>query len=207
MDEAAGERFPPDSTMVTPGCFVALNIVVLNRQRRFRIDRSGLARVVRQLIRLAFHRRCLPFWETLEVVVSDDAHILEFKRRLGLDPAPTDVLAFAYAPVAGVPEGSIAEIVVNVERAARTAPKVAAVSRRPWTLEQELTLYVAHGIDHLAGGRDSNAVGRRRMRVRELRWVTQLTRTESLKGLIETLPPAAPFSPHRRTHRHHAGSH
>jgi probable rRNA maturation factor len=70
----------------------------------------------------------------------------------------TDVLAFPYEATSALVSG---EIVVNAELAVREA------ARRPHSAQDEVLLYVVHGLLHLLGYDDHKAADRRRMRERE----------------------------------------
>lgn len=78
--------------------------------------------------------------------------------------AQTDVVAQSYATVPGVC-GASAEVVLNAERAR------AEGQTRPGGAARELALYLAHGLDHLAGSDDRTPALRRAMRRRETRWL------------------------------------
>ncbi len=88
----------------------------------------------------------------------------------------TDVVTVSYmpTPVDPVPE---VELFVNVQRAFTRA------CRQGWTPYRELALYIAHGLDHLAGFDDQFPEARRRMRQRELRWISK----PDCRGQIERL--------------------
>jgi len=70
--------------------------------------------------------------------------------------------------------GCQGEIIVNVEQALR------ARHRPDWSPNQELALYIAHGIDHLHGSTDTNPRECQRMRRRELRWIRQTRSRDDL---------------------------
>ena len=76
----------------------------------------------------------------------------------------TDVVVQAYAAVPGVSAAS-AEIVLNADRAR------AEGRRRAGGPARELALYLAHGLDHLAGASDHTPARRRAMRRRETAWL------------------------------------
>ncbi len=88
----------------------------------------------------------------------------------------TDVISLAYRP--SVPgEGWTGEILVNPSLALQAGPPAAA--------RRELALYIAHGCDHLCGGRDERRGDRVRMLRREHRWLAAARR----RGLSpEALP-------------------
>jgi len=100
-------------------------------------------------------------WDEVAVVLLDDAATARANARVFGRDRPTDVITQAYRP----PPGRAAwtgEILVNAERAA-AFPRPSA----------ELALYVAHGCDHLCGGRDGSPAARARMLRRERRWLRE----------------------------------
>ncbi len=91
----------------------------------------------------------------------------------------TDVISQAYAPPPGS-SGLQGEIVVNVERAGEEG-----LRRRGF--DHELALYLAHGIDHLAGATDHTPTLRARMLRRETAWLEKAIQSGLLKpGLFQT---------------------
>ena len=100
------------------------------------------------------------------IVLQDDADS-DAAHRAVMDVAgATDVITQRYDSMPGEEPGVYGELYVNVERAV-----AAALARADWGPEKELLLYVAHGMDHLAGEDDFDESGRRRMRRRELGWL------------------------------------
>lgn len=79
----------------------------------------------------------------------------------------TDVVSQSYAAIPGVSPAT-AELVLNAERA------LAEGARRPGGPARELALYLAHGLDHLAGHDDDTPARRRAMRRRETAWLDGL---------------------------------
>lgn len=94
----------------------------------------------------------------LSVALVDDRAIHELNRRYLQHDCPTDVITF---PLSGAGEPLVAEIVVSVETAAREA------RRRRCTCEDEVLLYLIHGILHLCGYDDHAESDSRRMRRRQ----------------------------------------
>lgn len=119
-------------------------------------------------------------WDELTVTLTDDAGIADANRRCFGRDHPTDVISQAYAALPGE-SGARGDIVVNVQRAA-----AATVRTNP---DAELALYVAHGCDHLTGGRDDTPTGRARMLRRERRWLADARRAGGLAvGALFTPP-------------------
>ncbi len=116
-------------------------------------------------------------WQGLTLILMDDRGIEAVNRAVFARAEATDVITCHYVNVPGEPPGRTAEIIVNIERAARH-------SGPHWSVAQELALYVAHGCDHLAGHDDGDDAARRRMRRRELRWVRQAAAAGLLAELI-----------------------
>lgn len=123
----------------------------------------------------------------LRFVWVTEAAIASMNRRFLAHEGPTDVLAFDLSsPLpASLPGESrtVGEIYVCPAVAARAARKYST------TPEQELLLYMAHGVLHLAGEDDHTPQGRRRMRRLEKRLLAA-----ALDGLaaeqLATLAPA-----------------
>lgn len=127
-------------------------------------------------------------WASLLIVLTDDAGMRALHARWMGSETDTDVLSGHYEALPGEPPGRSAEIVINVERAARLGPRLWARSRGTGNRRQagarELALYLAHGCDHLRGADDATATEQRRMRRRELRWLREAQRLGLLKGLL-----------------------
>ena len=87
----------------------------------------------------------------------------------------TDVVAQAYAAVPGVC-GATAELILNAERAQAEGRARAGGPAR------ELALYLAHGLDHLAGADDDTPAARRAMRRRETDWLDAVP--EAYRGIL-----------------------
>jgi probable rRNA maturation factor len=88
----------------------------------------------------------------LSVVFVTDAQIRKLHRQYTGDDRPTDVLAFGQMEGKFFPQVSapfLGDVVVSVETARRAAPRYG----NRW--DQELLLYLCHGILHLMGYRDS----------------------------------------------------
>ena len=98
------------------------------------------------------------------MVLTDDASMPAYKEGCFGVRVQTDVVVQAYAAVPGVVPAT-AEVILNAERAG------AEGGRRAGGPARELALYLAHGMDHLAGHDDATAAGRRAMRRRETGWL------------------------------------
>jgi len=139
-----------------------VKIRLLNRQRALRVRLPAVRRLIQALAHRAFPAEA-PFAE-LAIVLTDDAAMPAYKAGCFGFRAQTDVVTQAYAAVPGVCAAT-AELVVNAERAR------AEGRRRPGGPARELALYLAHGLDHLAGADDDTPARRRAMRRRETAWL------------------------------------
>lgn len=151
----------------------SLRVSIQTGQRRFRLDAAALKRLAAALAKRAQARLPdEPAWREVTIHLLDDASIAPVNAAVMAHEGATDVITQRYEPIPGEPGGLIGELFVNVERAARAAPR-----RAGWDADRELALYLAHGFDHLTGADDRTPVGRTRMRRRELRWLKRLTLT------------------------------
>ena len=117
-----------------------------------------------------------PFGE-LSITLTDDAAMPAYKAGCFGVRAQTDVVAQAYAAVPGVC-GATAELVLNAERAKAEGRVRAGGPAR------ELALYLAHGLDHLAGADDDTPARRRAMRRRETAWLDAVP--AAVRGIAAT---------------------
>ena len=73
-------------------------------------------------------------------------------------------------------EGASAELIINAERAREEG------RGRSGGVARELALYLAHGLDHLAGFDDDTPKHRAAMRQRETRWLD--AESEAVRGIL-----------------------
>ena len=78
--------------------------------------------------------------DSLEVSIVSDAEIAKVHEKFMDDPSPTDVITFDYG-----------EIISSAETALRVSNDMEI------SVEQELALYIIHGMLHLAGYRDGTS--------------------------------------------------
>jgi probable rRNA maturation factor len=112
-----------------------LSVVVLNRQRRQRIDAARLRRVLRGA------GRTLGVGGEVSVVLAGDSLLQRLNRDFRGKDRPTDVLSF---PGGGGEEG-LGDVVISVPTATRNARRLGhSVSR-------ELDILALHGFLHVLG--------------------------------------------------------
>ena len=156
-----------------------MTVETTNIQARYRLNTDRLRKLAAFLLRLAARRQPRGPWDDIGVVLTDDSGMAAVNRVCLSRDGATDVISLAYRPIPGDDQPRRGEIIVNVQRAVD-----AASSRRSWGPSKELALYVAHGFDHLSGGRDRTSKGRARMRRTELRWLKEAGTAGLTRGLI-----------------------
>ena len=100
----------------------------------------------------------------IDISVVDDVMIHEINRRWLQHDYPTDVLSFVFDRNNNRLEG---EIIVSVETATTMAPDYG------WSIEDELFLYVIHGVLHLIGCDDKSPEQEKEMRRQERRFLAK----------------------------------
>lgn len=130
-------------------------VLVDNRQKRVRLSPAKLTRWIEEMLHALGWKRA-----GLSVVLVNDSEIERANRRFLGEDRPTDVLAFGQMesrsfPASGFP--FLGDVMVSVETARRIAPRF----DNAW--DEELLLYVCHGILHLMGFRDSTPRRRAQM--------------------------------------------
>lgn len=154
-------------------------IRIRNIQEQHRLDTGKIRKLAACLMSMALPKGQPPAWREAAVVLTDNAGI-EAVNRLHLSrQGTTDVISFNYIPIPGDRKGRSGEIIVNVQRAVERG-----LSCRHPSASRELALYIAHGFDHLTGGRDHSPGARARMRRTELRWLKAAGALRLTGGLI-----------------------
>ena len=171
-------------------------VEVVPRVRRPAVDRARCARLLAFLVAAARRargaERPASSWTSVCALLVGNRASAEAHRAVFGDPAPTDVITLSYDPAPGDPgaDGGLSgELIVNLDRALAEGRR--ADGRRPpdWDPDHELALYLAHGVDHLTGADDHESADRRRMRLRDLRWVAAADRRHLVAGLFS--PPVS----------------
>jgi probable rRNA maturation factor len=134
-----------------------LEIDFQDRQTALQVDESRLKAAVE---RIALDHG----FQTGEVgiVIVDDPAIHQINREHLQHDYPTDVISFVFLAEHGELEG---EILVSADTAMREA------GEGGWGAEDELLLYVIHGMLHLVGLDDVQPALRRQMRVAEKKYL------------------------------------
>lgn len=140
-----------------------MRIHIQQRRSAVAVDRSALSSLAARLAVRAFGDGTEPYAE-LSIMLVGDGDMPGCKERVFGIRRQTDVISLAYAAIPGI-QPATAELVINAERALQEG------AGRPGGAARELALYLAHGLDHLAGHDDDTPAARRSMRRRETRWL------------------------------------
>jgi len=119
-----------------------VQVQIYNRQRKHRCDLSGLRAAIAKAVPLCLQHLKAPDaplaqLEEIEISIVTDAAIAKVHAEFLDDPTPTDVITFHHG-----------EIIVSADTAAREGP-VHGLS-----FDDELSLYMIHGLMHLVGWDD-----------------------------------------------------
>lgn len=145
---------PSSRTVTTPS---ELDVVVLNRQRRQRVDATRLRKVLRSA------GQDLGVGGEVSVVLAGDGLLRRLNREYRGKDRPTDVLSFAGA---GGEEG-LGDVVISVPTATRNA------RRQGHTVPRELDILALHGFLHVLGydhETDDGTMDRLETRLRRTLW-------------------------------------
>lgn len=144
-------------------------IDIANQQTSLTIDEPRLKKAVEAVLKGESIRSAQV---SLAVVDDDTIHGLN-RQYLGHD-CPTDVLSFLLERDGDRLEG---EVIVSAETAAASAADFG------WSAEDELLLYVIHGILHLTGCLDGSPAQQREMQSRERAYLAQFGLSDSYQPL------------------------
>lgn len=134
-----------------------MNTEIANQQSTLAVDEPRLRLVAEAILRDAGYTD-----PELSIAVVDDPTIHELNRRHLQHDYPTDVLSFALLDEPPRIEG---EVIVSADTA------VANAREYGWPPEDELLLYVVHGVLHLAGFRDKSDGDIAAMRAAEAKYL------------------------------------
>jgi probable rRNA maturation factor len=141
-----------------------LSIAVHNRQSRVRVDK----RLLKKAVRLILKDVGIESGE-ISIAIVDDPTIAHVHGEFLGDNTPTDVISFVLDSSASRLEG---EVVASADTAMTRA------SEYDWAPEEELLLYVVHGLLHLTGYDDITPKARKTMRKKEQHYLSLLNKAE-----------------------------
>ncbi len=119
-----------------------MEIQIQNRQKKIKINKSSLKRVI-----LLLSRELDLQDKELSVVLVDDSQMAELNQQYRHIDGPTDVLAFPMqeGDDAEFTGGMLGDIVISLETTRRQAEQ----AQHPW--EKEMHILLIHGLLHLIG--------------------------------------------------------
>lgn len=161
-----------------------MKIEINNRQKICRPAITNIRKLAGKLMKLAGKLDPAAAWGELSVVLTDNDCIRELKARLFNISEVTDVISLRYEEAPGDHGLLTGEIFVNVQRALEHSQK----TRQGWNASKELSLYLAHGCDHLMNSTDYDQKGYRLMRKRELNWLKNPQIADLSTRLISSRP-------------------
>lgn len=123
------------------------NIVVKNLNKKFRINERFIKKTAKDILDILHKQKCL------EIIFLGDTEIKPINKKYKRRDAPTDVLSFEL--------GDLGEIIISSD----TALKNSAIFHT--SFEEEIVLYVIHGILHLFGYDDGTVREKKRMSKKE----------------------------------------
>lgn len=122
----------------------------------------------------------------IAIRVTDDKEIRRLNHRHLDHDYATDVISFGYLDERPVIEG---ELVLSLDTAQRTAATLA-----DWTADQEMMLYVVHGVLHLCGMDDQDEEDRADMRRAERQVLLRLGIPQISRCGADSAPTSEPAS-------------
>ena len=135
-------------------------IEIINRQGKLHVDQDRLIGTSRRVLSgEGVHRA------RVNVAIVDDATIHEFNWRYLHHDDSTDVISFTLERMDRWIEG---DLMMSAETAIRSS------DRFGWKPEDELMLYLVHGLLHLVGYDDTSELAQEAMRLRERYYLAPL---------------------------------
>jgi probable rRNA maturation factor len=152
-----------------------IEVEISNTQSHLRVDTATLQALVRAV--LAAENRSSA---SISIALVDNAAIHAVNRTHLAHDWPTDVISFPLS----APEDPVltGELVISAEMACTSAHEIGA---QP---DDELALYVVHGLLHLCGFDDHDGVDAQQMHAREDELLSQAGLTRPYDGGVETVP-------------------
>ena len=139
-----------------------MKLELINLHPSLRPQRTKWLKVVRKFLKVNRYPARLRRIRQLNIVWVNDKKMAEVNWQFKRHHGPTDILTFDHQNGSG-------EILISLD----TTRRHAKIYQRSW--QDELTLYLAHGILHLSGFDDRGKKDRERMRREEERLLSKLT--------------------------------
>lgn len=144
-----------------------MNIAVQNLNKKFRLNEKFIKRLAIYLLK---YIKKSAVSAGLEIIFLSDAAMRPLNRRFRHTDAYTDVLSFNL--------NGLGEVIISSDTALKNARLFGT------SFEEEIVLYVIHGMLHLAGYEDGSPAQRRRMSKRENAILKSLCKRKSLSKVL-----------------------
>ena len=153
---------------------MGLKVRITNLNTSYRINERAFRRISSHVFK--HFPRIDP--ASLEIVFLTNAQIKILNKKYKGEPRPTDVLSFDLSEALYGSEGLLGSIFISIDKALENS-KIFNTS-----FAEELTLYVIHGILHLAGYDDEYPAERARMEKRQKRILGYICKRENLSKVL-----------------------
>ncbi|MCX5686357.1 MAG: rRNA maturation RNase YbeY [Candidatus Omnitrophica bacterium] len=141
-------------------------IRILNLHKKYRLNEPLIKKVIRRILKFCGRRKKIE----LGFVFLGDKAIAAVNKRYKFEGSPTDVLSFDL--------DAAGEIFISLDRALRNSRIFGT------KFEDEITLYVIHGILHLSGYDDETPRDKRRMSKKQDEILKYLWKKENLSKVL-----------------------
>lgn len=152
---------------------------LINRQKNHPLQLKSLQLLTDWLGDKLTERTAPVGWSEVSIVFLDDEGITQTNREYFGKNRPTDVISFRYDPIPGEEELFSGDLLINVDRAVQEGTVRGDI-------HYELALYIAHGLDHLAGAEDNTPEKQKKMHATETAWLRQADTSGYLTEFIAT---------------------
>lgn len=149
-------------------------IEVINLNKRYRINGRFIKKIASDVLKFIKKLKTAD----IEIVFLDDKAITAINKRYKRRRRPTDVLSFKIDRSEFAPRPFLGEILISSERAFKNAGVFGT------DFEEEIALYVIHGILHLFGYNDESPKDRLLMDKKEKEALRFLCRKEDLSKVL-----------------------
>jgi rRNA maturation RNase YbeY len=149
---------------------MAGSIKIRNVHGSYKIGENGVKRIIQRVLK-ALKKDDIP---DVEVVFLDDESIRPINREFRGKDRATDVLSFKLGRTEFGKKRPLGEIYISVDKARNNSRFYGK------TLDEEIALYVIHGLLHLFGYDDERPCDKRRMSKKEKEMLEDICKIEAL---------------------------
>ncbi len=140
-----------------------MKIGLINQQKIKRVNLKQLRKFLKKILVLLNITS-----EELSILLSDNTLIKKLNKKYFKKSGVTDVITFPLAD--DLQQNYLGEVIVSVEEAVRVAKKLGC----KW--QDEVRLYLVHGILHLVGYDDCTRLGKKRMDKEQMRILKNISK-------------------------------